>query len=53
MIHTEKEVTVETVNDVFLESSLGYLRHILHYTDGKLFHQILLIILQVVFLILY
>ncbi len=36
MIHTEKEVTVETVNDVFLESSLGYLRHILHYTDEEI-----------------
>jgi len=36
MIHTEKTISREMINEAFLDASLGYLKHIMHYTDEEI-----------------
>jgi len=36
MVKTNKEVSTERINEVFLDASLGHLRHILAYTDEEI-----------------
>ncbi len=35
MVKTNKPVSVESLNDAFLEASIGHLRHVLSYTDEE------------------